>query len=52
VNKVKVLVNDRENKGKRIVLEADLIQERATTILVKLPDGNVVKRNKKRDLVI
>lgn len=46
---MKIYLNDEE--GKRKVVEATLVEDRLTTILVKLPDGNIIKRNKKRDLV-
>jgi len=46
-----VLVNDNDNPGKRKEVEATLIGEKATTIRVKLPDGNVITRKKNRDLV-
>jgi len=45
---IKVLVNDGE--GKRKVVEAELIEGRKTTILVRLSDGEVITRKKKRDL--
>jgi hypothetical protein len=45
---VKVLIND--GIGKRKVVEAEVIQDRKTTILVRLPDGNIITRKKKRDL--
>jgi hypothetical protein len=46
---LKVYINDNETGGRQIV-DAELIKERATTILVKLPDGNVITRQKKRDI--
>jgi len=47
---MKVYLNS-ENKNKpRKLVEAELIKEFATTLLVKLPDGNVIIRKKKRDL--
>lgn len=46
---MKVYINDNETGGRQIV-DAELIKERATTILVKLPDGNVITRQKKRDI--
>jgi hypothetical protein len=45
---VKVLVNDGASKRKEV--EAELLQTRATTLLVRLPDGKVITRKKKRDL--
>lgn len=46
---VKVYLDDRKNGGRKIV-EATLLEDRPTTIVVKLPDGNVVTRKKSRDL--
>jgi hypothetical protein len=46
---MKVYVNDKE--GKRKVVEAELIKDRATTILVKLQDGNIITRKKNRDIL-
>ena len=45
---MKVYVND--NKGGRKLVEAELIKENKATVIVKLPDGNIVSRKKKRDL--
>ncbi len=45
---MKVYVNDK--KGKRKIVEAELIKKRATTILVRLPDGRIITRKKKRDI--
>lgn len=50
-NTIKVLVNDNENPGKRKEVDAILLKEKATTIRVKLPDGNIIIRKKNRDLV-
>lgn len=44
---MKVYIND---KGGRKLVEAELIKETKTTVIVKLPDGNIVSRKKKRDL--
>lgn len=46
-----MLVNDNENPGKRKEVETILIRDNATTMRVKLPDGNVITRKKNRDLV-
>ena len=45
---MKIYLNDKD--GKRQVVDAELIRENSLTVLVKLIDGNVIKRNKKRDL--
>lgn len=47
---MKVFVSDTENPGKRKLVECTLIKDRPTTILVKLPDGAIITRKKKRDL--
>jgi len=44
---IKVLVND--GKGRKVV-EAELIEGRKTTILVRLPSGKVITRKKARDI--
>lgn len=46
---VKVFLDDRVNGGRKLI-EATLIENRSTTLLVKLPDGNVITRKKSRDL--
>lgn len=47
---MRVYVNDQVDKNKRVLVGASSIKENKSTIWVRLPDGNVVKRNKKRDL--
>jgi len=37
-------------KEKKVV-EVELVDERGTTIMVKLPDGNVIKRKKSTQVV-
>lgn len=49
MDKIKVYINSKE-PGKRQVIETGLIKKRAKTILVKLPDGNIIKR-KNKDIV-
>lgn len=34
----------------RRIVECELMKETSTTMLVKLPDGNIISRKKKRDL--
>ena len=46
---IKVFVND--GVGKRKVLNAELLKDRPRSVLVALPDGNIVVRKKSRDLV-
>ena len=48
---MKVYINDRKNLKKRIIIEAELIKESDKTVTVRLPDGNIIKRKKKRDIV-
>lgn len=45
---MKVFVND--GAGGRKLVEAELIKSRDTTIVVRLPDGNLITRKKSRDL--
>ena len=49
MTKVQVLLDDQEKGGRRLV-EAELVEERPTTLRVKLLDGHVITRKKKRDL--
>lgn len=46
---VKVYVDDQTNGGRKLI-NAELIEDRSTTMKVKLPDGNVITRKKSRDL--
>jgi hypothetical protein len=49
---MKVYLNNPKNpNGKRIIVEAVLIKETEHTVTVCLPDGSIVKRKKKRDIV-
>jgi len=41
VEKIKIYLGKE-----RHIVEADLVEDRKTTVLVKLPDGNVIKRKK------
>ena len=47
--KVKIFLDDRQNGGRRLV-EAELVEDRPTTVFVRLPDGNLITRKKSRDL--
>jgi hypothetical protein len=54
---IKVYVNDSsiDPKGElgtyhRRLINVELLEDRKTTILVRLPDGEVITRKKKRDL--
>jgi hypothetical protein len=47
---MKVFVNNKE-RTERVVVEAEFVKETATTIWVRLPDGNIISRKKNRDLV-
>lgn len=49
MRRVKVYFDDRTNGGRKLV-EVELIEDRPTTMKVKLPDGNVITRKKSRDL--
>ena len=46
---ITVLING--DNGVRKVLRAEVMKENDKTVIVKLPDGNIVKRKKIRDLV-
>jgi hypothetical protein len=45
---MKVLLNDKE--GGRVAVEAVLVEDRVHTVRVRLPDGNIITSNKKRDV--
>lgn len=47
---MKILLDDKENVGSRKVVEVELVEERASSFTVRLPDGNVIKRKKVRDI--
>ncbi len=49
MRQVKVYLDDRKNGGRKLI-EVQLIENRPTTLVVKLPDGNVITRKKSRDL--
>ena len=46
-----VLLKSEGGVKKRRVVEAELIEDRKLSVLVKLPDGNIIKRMKARDVV-
>lgn len=46
MNKIKIYLGKE-----REIVEAELIEDRKITIKVKLPDGNIIIRKKKRDIV-
>ena len=45
---VKVYVSSLDRKSRQIV-EAKLIEDHGTTVIVELPDGNRIRRKKSRD---
>lgn len=49
---MEVYINSKNNSKERFLIEVELIKERPTTILVKLPDGSIIVRKKKRDLIL
>lgn len=50
MRQVKVYLDDGKGTGKRKLVEAGLLEERKSTIVVQLPDGNIVTRKKSRDI--
>ncbi len=50
MKKIKVYLNTKV-EGKRKVVNAELIEDRKDSVVVKLPDGNIIKRRKNRDVV-
>ena len=49
MKKIKVYLN-RKDRTERKVVNAELIEDRKDSVVVKLPDGNVIVRRKNRDL--
>ena len=47
---LKVLVNSKDRNEPRQEIEAELVKETETTVIVRLPDGNIISRKKNRDL--
>jgi len=47
---MKIFINSKNRTEPRQLVEAELLKDKETTIIVRLPDGTVVKRKKKRDL--
>ena len=47
---MKVYINGKTPKDPRRIVEATLIEEKRTTVLVRLPDGHIIIRKKKRDI--
>lgn len=48
---MKVFLNDsKDPKQPRRIAEVDLIKEYPKSILVRLSDGNIIKRKKNRDI--
>lgn len=50
MKKIKIYLNIKKEDKRRIV-NAELLEDRNTTVLVGLPDGNVIVRKKNRDVV-
>ena len=48
---MKVYLNcSKDPTQPRKIVDAVVVQDRKTTVLVRLPDGNVILRKKKRDI--
>lgn len=50
MKKIKIYLNTKK-EGKRKIVNAELLEDRTKTVLVRLPDGNVIVRKKNRDVV-
>ena len=52
---MKIYLDKHDKDGNRLndrkVVEAKIIKENNTTFIVELPDGRIIKRKKKRDIV-
>ena len=44
--KVKVYIDDHDTGGRKLI-DCELIQKRNTSVIVKLPDGNIILRRNK-----
>lgn len=50
---MKVYINNSKNfKDPRQVVEVVLVKENTSTIVVRLPDGNIITRKKNRDMFL
>ena len=47
---MKVLINSDFTGKKRKEIRVELLKDRGPTVLVRLPDGNIITRKKNRDL--
>ena len=45
---IKVYISSKDRTSRNLV-SAKLIEDRGTTVIVELPDGNIIKRKKSRD---
>ncbi len=48
---VRTRVNDPTRSGHRMVVEGEVVGNNHKTVWIKLEDGTIIKRNKKRDLL-
>ena len=47
---MKVYINEKNDPTKRRIAEVDVIKEYKTCYIVRLADGNIIKRKKNRDI--
>jgi hypothetical protein len=47
---MKVYLNSKDG-GPRIPVDVELVEDKGSRLLVRLPDGNVIVRRKDRDMV-
>ena len=45
---IKVYISSKDRKSRKLI-DVKLIEDRGTTVIVELPDGNRIKRKKSRD---
>lgn len=48
---MKVLINSSNKNNPRQIIEVELLKEIETTFIVRLPDGKIISRKKKRDIL-
>ena len=48
---MKVYIDDHEVAGARKIVDVEVLEDRKASLIVKLSNGNIIKRKKNRDLV-
>ena len=48
---MKVYLNSKDMTQPRVIVDVELVEDKGSRMLVRLPDGNVIIRRKDRDMV-